>query len=231
MPSARTKRFGLQALMVKQLPFKEKNRVRYLGGPPRRMQIFIRLHYYGMEMIKCRQCGEEFSTYALINGEGKRLGARKYCLKCSPYGRHNTRPIVKEQRLICKCGETDRSMFYRVGRIGSTCKRCMNLLVAKRQKDTLFKAKMLLGGRCMACGFDRWLASLDFHHLCPSEKDPNFRTLSGWKWERVVSELKKCILLCSNCHRALHLNFEVFEERIKEYAAISQWDRPIPSKD
>ena len=41
-----------------------------------------------------------------------------------------------------------------------------------------------------------------FHHLDPREKD--FAISSKLSWTVVVEELKKCVLLCSNCHREAH---------------------------
>ena len=57
---------------------------------------------------------------------------------------------------------------------------------------------------CQQCGENRhWV--LDFHHLDSSTKDKDLSLLirSGSK-KRVEEELKKCIVLCSNCHRDLH---------------------------
>jgi predicted HNH restriction endonuclease len=28
--------------------------------------------------------------------------------------------------------------------------------------------------------------------------------MRGWSWESILIELKKCILLCKNCHAAYH---------------------------
>lgn len=52
-------------------------------------------------------------------------------------------------------------------------------------------------------------ATLDFHHTNPSEKDRNITEgVSRFRWskERVLREIKKCKVLCSNCHRKLHWN-------------------------
>jgi len=49
-------------------------------------------------------------------------------------------------------------------------------------------------------------ACLDFHHR---EKDDKLFTVSymvgrGYSKARVLAEIKKCIVLCANCHRKLH---------------------------
>ena len=57
---------------------------------------------------------------------------------------------------------------------------------------------------CKKCGESRYWV-LDFHHLDPKEKDLEVSTLvkQGNK-KRILKEIKKCIVLCSNCHRDFH---------------------------
>lgn len=59
-----------------------------------------------------------------------------------------------------------------------------------------------LGG-CLNCG-ETDIACLDFHHTDPSKKDMGMNELLKQKSEKYLEELKKCIILCSNCHRKLH---------------------------
>lgn len=73
----------------------------------------------------------------------------------------------------------------------------------KRTKDRIVTA---MGGRCQICFYDRCPEALELHHLDPSEKEISFgqiranpRAIAG-----IVDELKKCILLCANCHREVH---------------------------
>ena len=41
-------------------------------------------------MKTCKKCGCQFPFLVEINGETKNVGSRTFCLKCSPYGTHNT---------------------------------------------------------------------------------------------------------------------------------------------
>ena len=47
---------------------------------------------------------------------------------------------------------------------------------------------------------------LDFHHIDSSKKDVDIsRAINrGWSKERILKEISKCQILCSNCHRKLH---------------------------
>lgn len=59
--------------------------------------------------------------------------------------------------------------------------------------------------KCEKCGEDRhWV--LDFHHNDPKTKDGSIGAMArkvGSK-KRILEEIKKCKVLCSNCHRDFH---------------------------
>lgn len=57
---------------------------------------------------------------------------------------------------------------------------------------------------CQLCGYDRCLTALDLHHLDPSSKEFNLSGNSTRKWASIVQELRKCVLLCRNCHQEVH---------------------------
>ena len=56
---------------------------------------------------------------------------------------------------------------------------------------------------CAICG-EKDPCCLDFHHLDPSEKDFGVCNGKGLSWERILREIEKCVVLCSNCHKKLH---------------------------
>lgn len=61
------------------------------------------------------------------------------------------------------------------------------------------------GGKCEICGYSKSLRALEFHHKDPSEKDFNISKFLKID-EKVLNELEKCMLVCSNCHAELHDN-------------------------
>lgn len=100
----------------------------------------------------------------------------------------------------CKhCGTTDENKFK--GTAKSICKYCNDTIYKRNKKVFAVNYK---GGKCEKCGYDRCIASLDFHHLDPNEKEYNLSSIMNWSKERIKKELDKCILLCSNCHREEH---------------------------
>lgn len=72
-----------------------------------------------------------------------------------------------------------------------------------KQQAVLFK-----GGKCCICGYSKCNAVLQFHHLDPKLKAPEFKdkavTRQGKNFETIKPELDKCVLLCANCHGEVH---------------------------
>jgi len=63
----------------------------------------------------------------------------------------------------------------------------------------------LLGGKCAKCGYNKCISALDFHHIDPTKKD-FIIAAKIYALNKVLPEVKKCILLCCRCHRELHSN-------------------------
>jgi len=76
----------------------------------------------------------------------------------------------------------------------------------KRGRDRKLELIKLKGSSCQICGYAKNYAALEFHHTNPKEKSfqLDLRSLSNRRWELILEELKKCQLLCSNCHAELH---------------------------
>lgn len=59
--------------------------------------------------------------------------------------------------------------------------------------------------KCSRCQ-ENHIACLDFHHIDPKSKEIGIAIAlqKNWSKERILEEINKCIVLCSNCHRKLH---------------------------
>ena len=55
---------------------------------------------------------------------------------------------------------------------------------------------------CSICGYNKYASALDFHHN--GDKEFNIRDAGSVSLKRLKEEIKKCIILCANCHRELH---------------------------
>ena len=62
-----------------------------------------------------------------------------------------------------------------------------------------------LGGKCVDCGYNKCIASLDIDHLNPNNKNrKKHKYILSLKWKDTIKLLKDCELRCSNCHRERH---------------------------
>ena len=75
--------------------------------------------------------------------------------------------------------------------------------VSKEKKLELIK---IFGSKCSICGYNKNYSSLVFHHKDGKSKKFHLdaRSLANRKFEVILAEAKKCILLCHNCHNELH---------------------------
>lgn len=60
----------------------------------------------------------------------------------------------------------------------------------------------LFGNKCFLCHGTFHPAAFDFHHIDPTKKDMHITGSKSYKVR--LEELKKCVMLCSNCHRTIH---------------------------
>jgi len=95
--------------------------------------------------------------------------------------------------------------IYRKSGASFRCAKCLSEAVVKRRKKLKQMAVDYLGSCCQLCGYNKTLSALDFHHKDPSQKDfgisANGTTRS---FEKLKTELNKCLLVCANCHREIH---------------------------
>lgn len=125
-----------------------------------------------------------FRTEAVERRRSRNVSGPKYAtFECH---RHGTTEFVLENR-----------GYYR-------CKRCRAEAVAKRRRIVKQKLVEEAGGACTICGYAQVPAALQFHHIDPDGKEFHIahrghsRSLA-----RCRKEIRKCILLCANCHAAV----------------------------
>ena len=85
------------------------------------------------------------------------------------------------------------------------CRKCNVENVQKRRRKIKEMSIEYKGGRCEKCGYDKCNGALEFHHLDPEQKDFGIGNKGYTRsWEKIKSELDKCIMVCANCHREIH---------------------------
>ena len=169
-------------------------------------------------MPVCRKCQNHFPISLRIDGDRRSLQNRRFCLVCSPYKVHNTKDLActklnPTERICPRCTmRLPSSEFYRRrGKegYGVYCKSCTNRQAIERQQALKKRAVEYKGGCCSRCGYDRYIGSLEFHHVNPDGKDFTLAHAKSTSFENVKAELDKCLLLCANCHREEHARINV----------------------
>jgi hypothetical protein len=101
----------------------------------------------------------------------------------------------------------------------------------KRTKERIVQA---FGNKCGICDYAKCDEALDLHHLDPSQKEFSMASIRAWpkSWDKIVIELRKCVLLCCRCHREVHAgisnvpeNIQQFDEAFADYKTLEKLDR------
>ncbi len=76
----------------------------------------------------------------------------------------------------------------------------------KALKKVVDEYKTGLGcSRCLECD----PVCLDFHHIEEKELEISNAVRCGWSEDKIFKEIKKCIILCANCHRKEHVKIKL----------------------
>jgi hypothetical protein len=76
-----------------------------------------------------------------------------------------------------------------------------------------------MGGKCCICGYNNCNDALELHHIDPMQKDFGFGkvTANPKSWNKIVIELRKCVLICSNHHKEVHCGKITIPEDYKKF--------------
>ena len=95
----------------------------------------------------------------------------------------------------------------------------MSYEYVKKSRMTLKKRLLyIMGDKCCICGYDKCTSALEFHHKDPSQKDFTLGENANMGFEKAKEEIKKCILVCANCHREIHQ----FDINVDEYECYNE---------
>lgn len=128
---------------------------------------------------------------------------------------------------LCKIDKTLDSFYNH----RNTCKKCLNKKhydILKSNPDKYAKKRALLADKyklrkkeiseninnlkiqkgCFLCGYNKSAKSLLFHHVNPLEKNKTISKIvmkgARSRQDEINKEIAKCLILCFNCHIALH---------------------------
>lgn len=80
----------------------------------------------------------------------------------------------------------------------------------------------ICGDKCCICGYSKSIAALEFHHINPADKEYGISSKGTCHNIRTdIAEIKKCILLCANCHREVE-NHEYDDVDLWQYQVFNE---------
>lgn len=113
------------------------------------------------------------------------------------------RRLLKQVRKCQKHGLVSHQK--RTDNSGWRCSKCNTEHVHThrvKKKEILI---LELGGSCILCGYNKYIGSLHFHHIDPRTKKFGLGKINlASSLSKLREEVKKCILVCSNCHGEIH---------------------------
>lgn len=123
-------------------------------------------------------------------------------------------------RIVTQCKLCKKDFKNYEYRNRTRCGTCNTKIRRFRAKAAAIK---YLGGKCVKCGWSGNQAAMQFHHIDPGGKDFVIGNAANKSWDAIKIEMKKCVLLCANCHMIEHStkNDTPFLEEVLNYKGRS----------
>lgn len=159
---------------------------------------------YYLKCEKCRKLQIELSTNHIQQGDYVYHNNQRYLIKKGYY----SKVCLYYKCIIENC---DLDLHNNLKKCSSTCNKfilqshlnCDNCALSNEESKNkhrinLISYKKQLGGKCINCNENK-LYLLEFDHINPTTKEKQITKCP--QNDNIQTELKKCQLLCRNCHR------------------------------
>ena len=133
----------------------------------------------GSEQLKCYRCGEEKPANQFAWRRRRKNQRDSFCRPCrSEYGREHY--LANKQRYIDQAAASKRKI---------------------RLARTMYLIEFFKAHPCADCG-ETDPVVLEFDHLDSRAKSFNIGVVLHYRtWDAILEEMKKCEVVCANCHR------------------------------
>jgi len=145
-----------------------------------------------MQTKLCYNCNKTRQVKFFAKNKSRKDGYNSQCKDCQKLYKDNWyRNNKKHHMKISKCAERIRHAAL---------------------KSEINHYKISCG--CQNCSYNFSPAALDFHHIDDTFKEANISTMlkNSVSRTKIWQEIKKCIVLCANCHREEHHGPFVYEK-------------------
>lgn len=163
---------------------------------------------------RCRECGQKASGLARrkhttwLHYRNRKVAAKK--ITCKGCSKELLIRLDREHCGLCQScncrrfGKVSREAWNKGKKYFNKKEWQKNKSQEKRQARKREVVKMM-GNQCSMCREKNLpMAVWEFHHRNPEEKVQSLSQMLLMARDVLMEEVKKCIMLCSNCHRVHH---------------------------
>lgn len=133
-----------------------------------------------MDTKTCTKCNTERSVLDFNKNKRKKDGLQGYCRDCTKEINKDTYARLPQRREKIRERNTEHRLHTQ--RLVTRYKRMCKCAICKESEPI----------------------ALDLHHVDPTEKDAEVGKLLTGSMRRLRNEIRKCVVLCANCHRKVH---------------------------
>ncbi len=142
-------------------------------------------------LIKCHKCKEEKLATLFHKNKSKKNGFADYCKDCKKEAAR--KEYTTHKKRYAEHRDNYRKLHPDSYRIGN------NRRSKKIHKERVAFIQTFKNVPCQDCGNTYDPEVMDFDHI--DGKIKNVSQMTTYSKERILQEIQKCDVICSNCHR------------------------------
>jgi 5-methylcytosine-specific restriction endonuclease McrA len=197
---------GLDAQKLRELvkPYRPGTMDGFVSQKQRGVKFILDRYFNSGPLCGCQMCNQEFEFYQICghhpDPSQKTINAQQAAYKNLAYEPKIVAELDTLVWLCCHChlithagGDDVRYEKTNKGK-GKAIDRVYDAVFRGRKQS------------CLDCGRKLGRRTAIFHHKNPSTKIATISQIIGmYKFDFVMEEIKKCDMLCENCHRKRHM--------------------------